>query len=303
MTRHYAIVEAPSVLGLKPTGVERLPDALLDTGLADRIGARRAGRVEPPPYDPHRDDVTRMLNPRAIAAFSSALADVVGGVVDAREFAVVLGGDCTIILGEMLALRRRGRYGLLFVDGHADFYQPSANINGEAASSDLAFVTGRGPSVLTRFDGLSPLVRDEDVVVLGFRDEEEQRQYGSQPLPPAIRAIDLAELRRMGAASAARAAVAHIARHDDVAGFWVHVDADVLDDDLMPAVDYRQPDGLSFDELADVLGVALAHDKAVGVDVTIYNPALDPKGSAGRALAEVLARSLLAPATTRSAGA
>jgi arginase len=40
--------------------------------------------------------------------------------------------------------------------------------------------------------------------------------------------------------------------------FWVHVDADVLDDAVMPAVDYRQPGGLSPDELATVLAVALA---------------------------------------------
>jgi hypothetical protein len=28
-SQRYAIVEVPSILGLKPTGVERLPDALL----------------------------------------------------------------------------------------------------------------------------------------------------------------------------------------------------------------------------------------------------------------------------------
>ena len=61
----------------------------------------------------------------------------------------MLGGDCSILLGNLLALRRRGRYGLLFVDGHADFYHPEANPNGEAASMDLAFATGRGPEVLT----------------------------------------------------------------------------------------------------------------------------------------------------------
>ena len=71
----------------------------------------------------------------------------------------MLGGDCTILLGNLLALRRRGRYGLLFLDGHADFYQPSANVNGEAASSELAFATGRGPASLTTFDGLRPLGR------------------------------------------------------------------------------------------------------------------------------------------------
>src|SRR5262245_18287497 len=38
----------------------------------------------------------------------------------------------------MLALRRRGRYGLFFIDGNADFFQPEAEPNGEGASMDLA---------------------------------------------------------------------------------------------------------------------------------------------------------------------
>ena len=43
----YAIIEAPSILGLKPTGVDRLPAVLLQHGLADQLHARRAGRVVP----------------------------------------------------------------------------------------------------------------------------------------------------------------------------------------------------------------------------------------------------------------
>ncbi|MFD4693211.1 arginase family protein [Streptomyces sp. NPDC058463] len=45
------------------------------------------------------------------------LADAVGAALDAGHFPVVLGGDCSILLGNLLALRRRGRYGLLFLDG------------------------------------------------------------------------------------------------------------------------------------------------------------------------------------------
>ena len=43
------------------------------------------------------------------------------------------------MLGATLALKPRGRFGLLFIDGHADFYQPEVNPNGEAASMDHAF--------------------------------------------------------------------------------------------------------------------------------------------------------------------
>lgn len=287
----YAIVEAPSVLGLRPSGVETLPDALLAVGLAERLGARRAGRVDAPPYDPRRDPDTLMLNSRAIAGYSAKLADAVGSVLDAAEFPLVLGGDCSIVLGNLLALRRRGRYGLLFVDGHADFYQPEANTNGEAASSDLALATGRGPAVMTTLEGYCPLVRDEDVVVFGFRDAQEAAGYGSQQLPSSLREFDLAEVRKLGAEGSAREALSHLVR-DDLDGFWIHLDADVLDDAVMPAVDYRIPGGISFDELAGALHIAIDSGHAVGLEVTIYNPKLDPTGSAARSLADALVRGL-----------
>jgi arginase len=107
VTREYAIIEAPSVLGLRPTGVERLPEALLGAGLETQLRARRVGRVEPPPYDHRRDPGTLMLNPQGIAEYTPRLADAIGRVLGARDFPVVLGGDCSIVLGGLLALRRR----------------------------------------------------------------------------------------------------------------------------------------------------------------------------------------------------
>jgi arginase len=233
------------------------------------------------------------LNADGIASYSRALADAVGVVLDRGEFPVVLGGDCSIVLGDLLTLKRRGRYGLLFIDGHADFYNPEANPNGEAASMDLAFATGRGPDVVTNIEGQRPLVRDDDVVAFGFRDAEEQAAYGSQPLPPTILAIDLPHVRSRGIEAAAREAVAHLTRDDGPErGFWIHVDADVLDDEIMPAVDYRLAGGLSWDELTMVIRTAVASGRAVGLEVTIYNPSLDRDGSAARGLARVIGDAL-----------
>jgi arginase len=288
----YAILEAPSVLGLRPTGVETLADRMLEQHrLRERIGARAAGRVETLPYGYERDPETQTLNAKAIASWSPKLADAVGALLDREETPIILGGDCTILLGSMLALRRRGRYGLLFIDGHADFYQPEVNPNGEGASMDLAFATGYGPELLTDMEGRAPLVRAEDTVAFAFRDAEEQARFGSQPLPPELRAFDLPTVRRMGIEPAARAAVAHVAR-PELDGFFVHVDADCLDDAIMPAVDYRLPGGLSFDELVTVLRSAIGTGKAVGLELTIYNPKLDPEGSAGRGLADAIVRAL-----------
>jgi arginase len=221
-----------------------------------------------PLKDPTPDPDTGILNARAIAAWSPILADAVEALLDAGEFPVVLGGDCTIVLGSMLAFRRRGRYGLLFIDGNADFFQPEAEPNGEGASMDLAFVTGYGPSLLTNIEGRGPLVRPEDAVAFGYRDHKDQEEYGSQPLPEELKALDLPAVRATGIEAAAREAVDHLTR-EELDGFFIHLDADCFDDAIMPAVDFRVPGGLSWDELTTTLRVALATGKVVGLEITI----------------------------------
>ena len=289
----FTIIEAPSHLGLKPGGVEHLPDALLDAGLARRLDARRHARLAVPPHDPRRDPETGILNPARIRDFSVMLADIVGPVVTRGSFPVVLGGDCSILLGNLLALRRSGRrHGLLFLDGHADFYQPEASPTGEAADMDLALSTGRGPGIVANIEGMRPLVRDEDVAVLGQRDAAQAREHGSQPLPPTIFVQELQELRRVGADEAARAAVEHLCR-PELDGFWIHLDVDVLDDSIMPAVGYRMPDGLSWHELETILNAAMRSGRAVGIDITIFEPTRDKDGTIARELVNTLARGLV----------
>jgi arginase len=288
----FTIIEAPSVLGLFPNGVETLPDALLAEGFGERLEARRAGRVEPPQYDNLRDPETALLNPRGIADYSVTLADAVGRTIDVAEFPVVLGGDCSIVLGCLLALRRRGRYGLLFIDGHADFYQADAEPNGEAASMDLALATGRGPAIVTNLEGRRPLVRDEDVVAFGRRDAEVAEAHGSQRIEDTpIMVVDLAEVRKCGARDAILRAIEALSR-PEVVGFWVHLDGDVLDDAVMPAVDYRMPGGLAWGELATILSLAMASGRAIGLDITIFNPKLDGDGSIAAAFVDALVSGL-----------
>jgi arginase len=289
LARAYVIVQAPSHLGLRADGVEALPEALLRAGLAERVGARVGRRLPTPIFDPAIDPETGMLNPHRLRDHASLLADAFGSVLDDSSFPIVLGGDCSILLGSTLALRRRGRYGLLFLDGHADFYQPEAEPSGEAASMELALVTGRGPELVTTLEGWRPLVRDEDVVVLGFRDAAQAAVDGSQPLPRTIHAFDLASVREHGAESAAGLALAHLGRRDGPDGFLIHLDVDVLDDAIMPAVDYRLPGGLSREELTTVLRLAVASDRAVGLEITIFNPSLDPDGSIAQTLVELIA--------------
>ena len=296
----YAIVEAPSALGHVPEhlGVERAPEVLLGAGLADGLAARRAGRVEAPGYSAERDPRTKVMNPHAISSYSPLLADAVAAVLDEGEFPVVLGGDCSILLGTMLALRRRGRYGLMYIDGDADFYQPEVNpLSGAASASDLAFATGRGPDVVADIEGRRPLVRDDDVVVFACRDAGDRERAGSQPLPDNLHVVDRDQVRRLGAGPAASEAVRYLTRDGGPAdGFWIHLDADVFDETIMQAVDDPRPDGLAWDEVVSALSVAVRSGRAVGLQVAIYNPDIDADGSNGRGLAAAVREALAASA-------
>jgi arginase len=294
----YAIVEAPSALGHIPEhlGVERAPEVLLGAGLADGLAARRAGRVDAVGYSAERDPQTKVMNPQAISDYSPSLADAVAAVLDEGEFPVVLGGDCSVLLGTMLALRRRGRYGLLYIDGDADFYQPEVNpLRGAASASDLAFATGRGPDVVTDIEGRRPLVRDDDVVIFACRDAADRERRGCQPLPENLLVIDRDQVRCLGAGAAAGEAVRFLTREAGPRdGFWIHLDADVFDETIMQAVDDPRPDGLAWNEVVSALSVAVRSGRAIGLQVAIYNPDIDADGSNGRGLAATVREALSA---------
>lgn len=83
---HFAVIDAPNILGLKPNGVERLPEALKAAGLLAQLNGEYAGRVEPLPYNPRRDPEMLILNPDALRNYSLRLAEAVGGVLREGKF-------------------------------------------------------------------------------------------------------------------------------------------------------------------------------------------------------------------------
>ena len=102
---------------------------------------------------------------------------------------------------------------------------------------------------------------------------------------------DLAQARTPDVDTVATQALAALVR-DDLAGFWIHLDADVLDDAIMPAVDYRMPGGLQFEEVSAVLRRLVRSGRAVGLSLTIFNPLLDHDGTLAQALVECLVAGL-----------
>jgi arginase len=294
MASAITVLGAPSAIGIRPYDdgtprhLDRAPGVLRALGLVSRLGARDAGDVVPPPY---RDLVRPGLRPRnepEMVAYSHALALAVSREVRPDRFVVVLGGDCSILLGCLLGARGGGPLGLAYLDAHADFAVPEVSRTGSVASMDLALAVGRGATPLAGLGGSGPLVREQDVVVIGRRDQTDERYFGDQVLGnSAVHDIPADLLAHNGPQATAAAALSRIAR-PDLAGFWVHLDVDLLNPLVMPAVDSPETGGPDFEALAELLAPLVRHPLALGMNVTIYDPTLDQDFAAGRKLVTLL---------------
>lgn len=288
------VVDGPSNLGLRAPvagavpGCYKLAGAIRDQGFLGRIGAEDAGCVTPPRYDrggwKPGDGV---FNAPQMASYTVKLADRVGKLLDDEKFVVLLGGECSNLLGAALAMKRRGRYGVVYLDGHSDFRTvDNSPYVGAAGGEALALVTGRGQADLTNLEDLGPYTLDTDAALLGIREDDEYVADVEKAGIPVWPALTIAA----DPTRAATRVLEHLER-DELDGFWVHLDVDILDAEVMPAVDSPDPGGIDHAQLQALLRPLLASPTCIGIDIGIYDPDLDPDGSYAAELTDTLVAS------------
>jgi arginase len=277
------IIGAPSAIGIRPYDdgsarrLDLTPGALRDRGLARRLAAKDLGDVVPPQrFQDAVQPEGRARNEDDVAEYSARLAERIAAASQDDNFILLLGGDCSILLGSLLGLRaaRGPPVGLAYIDAHADFGTLDESPSGSACSMNLAVAVGRADTRLAHLDGDEPLVGPADVVHIGRRDDATPG-YGCRALVDSpVLNLPHPVVREKGPVATAQAALKRVSQAR--AGFWIHLDADVLDPVIMPAVDTPLPDGLGLDEVAKLLAPLVRHPKALGLQVTIYDPSLDP---------------------------
>jgi arginase len=178
-----ALLAAPTNLGLKPPqagsvpGCAKAPEALREAGMHARmlkVGAVDAGVVLAGRYlDDGDPTAERLRNQDALVDHSRRLATRLEGLLAAEHAPLVLGGDCSLIVGAGLALARRGSYGLVHIDGHTDFRHPGNSDHcSSLAGEDLAAAVGLHWPAVADLDGLGPYFAAADAVHIGCRDDD-----------------------------------------------------------------------------------------------------------------------------------
>ena len=292
--RTLFVLDAPSNLGLNPPGsglipgCYKLPWALRDRKLVHRLRGNDLGCVVPPRYDPTWSPGSGDRNAEAIASYSKLLADRVSRAVGGGRQLLVLGGDCSILIGTMLALRRRGRFGLAFLDAHSDYRHPgNSDRIGAAAGEDLAIVTGKGDARLVNLEGLSPYVREEDAHVVGLRPDDE---YLAELKSSRASITTSEEIETRGPQRVVAEVLETVTRHTE--GFWVHFDVDVVDSREVWAVDSPAGPGPSLSTLGGIIRGLFSSPRCVGMELTVFDPDLDPVGNQADRLTDAMAIAL-----------
>ncbi|MGH3778478.1 MAG: arginase family protein [Pseudonocardiaceae bacterium] len=274
-------------------GEQAAPEALRTAGLSALVG-RDLGDAATRIGSAKRDETSGVLAVRETVRAAHVLADALAAAL--RELPgrrpLVVGGDCSILLGIFPALRRQvGPVGLWFLDGHPDYLDAASSNTGETADMELAVLTGDGATTLVELAGVPPMISASDAVLLGHRtrDLDEGAAAELARLPTELRRIDAAAVAADPAASGQRAAawLAGTGR-----GAWLHLDLDVMDPESLPAVTYPQPGGLDWVQLAAALAPLARSPRLLGVSVADFRPDLDPTGELAARVLDVLERTL-----------
>src|SRR3989337_122390 len=112
MNRAVAIVGAPSSIGIRPYDdgearhLDRAPRAFRDLSVVERLDAVDLGDVCPAAYRDFLRPPRGARNEPEVAAYCARLAESVAVAAEGGRFVVMLGGDCSIVLGGLLGARQ-----------------------------------------------------------------------------------------------------------------------------------------------------------------------------------------------------
>jgi arginase len=272
-----SVVGVPSSAGSYAAGQEQAPAVLRSAGLIDALRAsgldvQDEGDLPLQIWRPDR------INPRAqnIDQVTESIQDLIERLtplIARGDIVLVLGGNCTVALGVVAALRRVSAdpVGVLYVDRNYDINTPESTGDGALDWMGMAHALSLPGTldVLVDVLGLRPLLEPHQVAWLGIDD-----RFATE--------WERAEARRLGLQVISSSAFAHdpvssaveSLKHLPSGPLAVHLDVDVLDFIDAPLVENTdgRNSGPTLDQVADALRIAAQDVRFRTLSIGELNP-------------------------------
>ncbi len=275
------VIGVPLDLGGDRRGVDMGPSAIRAANLNARLRSLRyevedAGNVPVtlPEMKPFGNRRAKYLD--EIAETCQRVARQVRGVLRRGFAPLVLGGDHSIAIGTVAGVSkyfrdRKKHVGLLWIDAHADMNTPQTSPSGNVHGMPLACCVGIGPRELTHLLGYAPLVRPENVALVGVRDVDVlERPHVRHS---GVRAFTMRHIDERGMRAVMEEAL-QIASTDTV-GFHVSLDMDYIDPSEAPGVGTPKRGGGTYREAHLALEMVSDTGRMRSMEIVEVNPILD----------------------------
>ena len=291
--KKIVLLGAASSAAALSAGHERAPAALRAAGLVARLENAGfevvdAGDIATKIYRPDEEH-PRARNFPAVLEVLHDLRPRVEAAIKSGALPVVIGGDGIVVLAILAGARRYYRsVGLVYMDSDADLNTPATSASGSVDGMVISHIVGRGAAEMVRFWGEPPLVREPDILLFGANrmDLSEEQYLARSPMPRHL----ASEISARGGAVVAEQAAerAHAGQRE----FILHFNVDVISGREFPATNYPALDAISLADARAAFAVFAKQPQLVGINVSAYNPALDPDGSYGKLVVDLIVDAL-----------
>ncbi|HEU4965553.1 MAG TPA: arginase family protein [Bacilli bacterium] len=287
---HIQLLGIPSWAGGEYSGTELAPKHLRAAGLIPTLAEKGIrlndlGDLPLPEAQPRHNipPIRHWPAPRMIWGALTQAGDNFFQHTD-DTFTLLLGGDCSLIVGSVDALHRQHGDDLyvLVVDGHVDTYQPKADNCVGAAAMGLYFLLSD-----TQWWPKPQGFDASHVKVIGHHEEPEDGL--------GIESIDYNRLRRQGIVETLRQTLSDL---PDRAKILVHFDIDVMHKGDMPAAYEPSQVGLFLSEAQQTMSTLLADRRVIALELTEFSALRDPDQTCAKALNTLLAEAFAARMAT-----
>ena len=275
------LVAVPYDLGREGVGSGRGPTAYLEGGAVEALRARGhdVEVVTARRSAPFGSELAAVLDVDAAVAALVAMAAAEG------RLPLVLAGNCNVTLGVRAGLLAagadgdpvRGRLATIWLDAHGDFNTPETTATGYLDGMPLAMLTGRAFPETWASLGREP---QSELLTLHAGGRDLDPAEADALAASRVTVVSGAEVRERGLGEALAPALDELAARAGGAMHTgtgrppahLHVDIDVLDPAVAPAVGFPSPGGFTLAELLAALEMTGARFALKALSLTSFAP-------------------------------